>query len=163
VSDAYDRLMQFLAERGISCRTFDHAAEGRTDLVSAMRGNQVKDAAKCIVLIVKLGKKTTKYVLAVVPGDARVSFDAVKALYGATYVSFASADIAERLGGAVVGTILPFSFDPELELVVDPALSESPEIFFNAGRLDRSIAIKTSDYLAAAKAKLAPIAASIQK
>jgi Ala-tRNA(Pro) deacylase len=158
VSDAYDRLTQFLADRGISYRTFDHAPEGRTELVSELRGNRVKDAAKCIVLLVKQGKKTTRYVLAVIPGDARVSFDAVKTLYGATYVSFASAETAERLGGSVVGTILPFSFDPELEVVVDPLLNESAEIFFNAGRLDRSIAIRTSDYVAVAKPKFASIA-----
>jgi len=37
-----------------------------------MRGNALSQAAKCIVLMVKLGKKVTKYVLGVVPGDARV-------------------------------------------------------------------------------------------
>jgi Ala-tRNA(Pro) deacylase len=41
-----------------------------------------------------------------------------------TYASFASSDIAERLAGSVAGTILSFSFNPELALVVDPLLLE---------------------------------------
>jgi Ala-tRNA(Pro) deacylase len=123
-----------------------------------MRGNALQQAAKCIVMMVKIGKKVTKYVLGVVPGDARVDLNAVKALVGGTYISFASAKIAERLAGSVAGTILPFSFHHELELVVDPSLLENDEIYFNAARLDRSMALKASDYLALAKPRLERIA-----
>ena len=72
--------------------------------------------------------------------------NALKALAGGTYVAFASTDRAEQLAGSISGTILPFSFHPDLELVVDPGLLEHPEIFFNAARLDRSLALNTDDY-----------------
>ena len=58
-----------------------------------------------------------------------------------------------------MGTILPFSFNPELALVVDPSLLENDELYFNAARLDRSMALKTSDYVALAKPRLERIAA----
>jgi Ala-tRNA(Pro) deacylase len=45
-----------------------------------------------------------------------------------------------------VGTVLPFTFDERLELVVDPRLYAHDEIFFNAARLDRSLALRTDDY-----------------
>jgi Ala-tRNA(Pro) deacylase len=157
-TDAYVHLIEWLDQQSIPYRLIDHAPEGRTEVVSPMRGNALRQAAKCIVLMVKLGKKVTKYLLAVVPGDARVDLQAVKTLLGATYVSFASADIAERLAGSVAGTILPFSFHPELELVVDPSLLENEELYFNAARLDRSMALKTKDYLAAARPRLERIA-----
>jgi Ala-tRNA(Pro) deacylase len=96
--------------------------------------------------------------LVVVPGDKRVNLQAVKALMGATYVAFASQDIAERLAGSVTGTVLPFSFNSELELIVDPALLENDEIYFNAARLDRSMVLKMSDYVALAKPRLGRIA-----
>jgi len=104
--------------------------------------------------MVKIGKKVTKYILAVVPGDARVDLNAVKALIGGTYISFASSDIAEKLAGSVAGTILPFAFSSELELIVDPSLLENTEIYFNAARLDRSMALKTSDYVALSKPRI---------
>lgn len=75
-----------------------------------------------------------------------------------TKLIFASPDIAERLAGSVTGTVLPFSFNPELELVVDPSLLENEEIYFNAARLDRSLALKTSDYFEITRPRLARIA-----
>ncbi|HKF36606.1 MAG TPA: YbaK/EbsC family protein [Ktedonobacteraceae bacterium] len=157
MEDTYTQLIAFLDRHSAQYRLIDHAPEGRTEVVSAMRGNALSQAAKCIVLMVKLGKKITRYVLAVVPGDARVDLQAVKALMRGTYVAFASSDIAERLAGSVVGTILPFSFNPELELVADPSVLEHDELYFNAARLDRSMVLKTSDYVALAKPRLGRI------
>jgi Ala-tRNA(Pro) deacylase len=155
--DTYTRLIALLDRHGVAYRLIDHAPEGRTEIVSPLRGNALSQAAKCIVLMVKIGKKVTRYVLAVVPGDARVNLQAVKALMRGTYVAFASSDIAERLAGSVPGTILPFSFNPELDVVVDPSLLENDEIYFNAARLDRSMALKTSDYVTIARPRLGRI------
>src|SRR5205814_8531400 len=83
-----------------------------------------------------------------------VDLQAVKALMRGTYVAFASSEIAERLASSVAGTILPFSFNPELEVVVDPSLLENDEIYFNAARLDRSMALKTSDYVRIARPRV---------
>jgi Ala-tRNA(Pro) deacylase len=77
--DTYARLIAFLDEHGAQYGLVDHAPEGRTELVSPVRGNALSQAAKCIILMVKVGKKVTKYVLGVVPGDARVDLNAVKA------------------------------------------------------------------------------------
>ena len=156
--DTYTRLIAFLDGHEVPYRLIDHAAEGRTEIVSPMCGNALSQAAKCIVLMIKMGKKITRYILAVIPGDAMVDFQAVKALLGSTYVAFASPDIAERLAGSVAGTILPFSFNEELELVVDPSLIENDEMYFNAARLDRSMVLKTRDYITVAKPRLAHIA-----
>jgi Ala-tRNA(Pro) deacylase len=157
-TDTYTRLIAFLDEHGAQYRLIDHAPEGRTEHVSPLRGNALAQAAKCIVMMVKIGKKTTKYVLGVVPGNARVDLNAVKALMNATYVSFASPEIAERLAGSVTGTVLPFAFNPALELLVDPSLLKHDEIYFNAARLDRSMALRTRDYIALAKPRIEPVA-----
>ena len=134
----------------------DHAAEGRTDLVSALRGNDVAQAAKCRVVMIKIGKKHTRYVLAVVPGNARVDLSAVKALLGGTYVTVAGKDKAEMLAGSVSGTV-PISYSPQLELIADPSLLAFPELFFNAARLDRSVAVATEDYLRMAAPRIESI------
>src|SRR5688572_22073818 len=156
--DIYSQLITLLDQHGAQYRLIDHASEGRTEIVSPMRGNTLSQAAKCIVLMVKIGKKVTKYILAVVPGDARVDLNAVKALLGGTYISFASQEIAEKLAGSVAGTVLPFAFHPELELIVDPSLLENSEIYFNAARLDRSMVLNTRDYLELAKPRIEGIA-----
>ena len=156
--DTYSKLIELLDQHKAQYRLIDHPSEGRTEIVSPMRGNKVSQAAKCIVVMVKIGKKSTKYVLGVVPGDAKIDLNIVKGLFQGTYVSFATPEIAEKLAGSVSGTVLPFSFSPEMELIVDPELLKNNEIFFNAARLDRSMALKTSDYVAIAKPRLEKIA-----
>ncbi len=160
--ETYERLIALLDENKAQYRLIDHPPEGRTELVSQMRGNRVEQAAKCIVIMAKLGKKITKYILGVVAGDARVDLNAIKSMVGGTYVSFASPDIAERLSGSVIGTVLPFSFTEEMELIVDPGLLTHEEIFFNAARLDRSMALRTSDYLAITRPRIEKIAVAAQ-
>ncbi len=133
MNDTYNQLIEFLDKHEAHYRLIDHPSEGRTEIVSPMRGNKVSQAAKCIVIMVKLSKKDTKYVLGVVPGDAKIDLDAVKRLFQGTYISFATPEIAERLAGSVAGTILPLKTDdyvaitkPRLERIAkysEPALS----------------------------------------
>lgn len=154
----YERLIRDLDAAGARYRLIDHAPEGRTELVSALRGHDVAQAAKCLIVMVKIGKKRTRHVLAVVPGDARLDLQALKALLEGTYAAFADRDRAEELAGSVSGTVLPFSYHPELEVIADPALLRMPELFFNAARLDRSVALATDDYVRLAAPRIAPIA-----
>ena len=88
----YDRLIALLDEKKARYRVIEHAPEGRTELISPIRGNPLSQAAKCIIVMLKPDKKTTKHVLVVVPGDTKVDFKALKAMYGASYCSMASAD-----------------------------------------------------------------------
>lgn len=157
-TDAYESLLSMLDSGGASYRVIEHEPEGRTEIVSGLRGNPLAQAAKCIVVMVKLDKKTSRYYLAVVAGDAKVDLAALKRLAGGTYVAFASTDRAEALAGSVSGTILPFTFHPDLQLVVDPGLLVHPEIYFNAARLDRSLALSTADYIRLAQPSVVEIA-----
>ncbi len=157
--NTYDHLITLLDSEGVDYRLLDHAPEGATDAVSALRGHPPSQAAKCIVLRVKVDRRTTRHVLAVVPGDRRVDLDAVRALYGARYAGFSDPATAERLARSVPGTVLPFSFDPGLEVVADPELLTQPALYFNAARLDRSLCLSAADYERLAKPRVARIAA----
>jgi Ala-tRNA(Pro) deacylase len=158
--DVCARLIAELDASGARYRLIEHAPEGRTEVVSVLRGHALASAAKCLILLVKIGKKQTRYVLAVVPGDARLDLSAVKALLGASYVAFADTGKAEQLAGSITGTVLPFSYDERLELIADPALLDRGELYFNAARLDRSIALASEDYLRLARPRIARIIAT---
>jgi hypothetical protein len=67
--DTYTKLITLRDERGAGYRLIDHPPEGRTEIASGMRGNDLRHAAKCIILMVKMGRKTTKHVLAIVPAS----------------------------------------------------------------------------------------------
>ena len=160
--DTYARLISLLDTSSIDYDLIDHEPEGATESVSALRGHPVSQAAKCIVLRVRTDRRTTRHVLAVVPGDRRVDLDAVRALFAARYVGFSDPETVERLARAVPGTVLPFSFDPGLELVADPDVVVQPRLYFNAARLDRSLALSGADYAALAKPRVERIASPAQ-
>ncbi len=153
----YERLTALLETQNAQYRTIDHEPEGATELVSRLRAHPPAQAAKCIIVMVKLGRKTTQYVLAVVPGDRLVDLNSIKAYLDGTYVSFASQAVAEELAGSVSGTILPFSFDDRLKVIADPSIFENENMYFNAARLDRSIEMKTADYRRIAQPVVRPI------
>ncbi|MEU9735356.1 YbaK/EbsC family protein [Streptomyces sp. NPDC048002] len=157
--DTYERLISLLDSSGAGYQLLDHAPEGATEAVCALRGHPASEAAKCIVLRVKVDRRTTRHVLAVVPGDRRVDLDAVRDLYAARYAGFSDAETAERLARSVPGTVLPFSFDPELEVVADPGVVSRPKLYFNAARLDRSLLMSGADYARPAEPRVEPIAA----
>lgn len=158
MKDTYTQLIELLDQHGAQYRLINHPEEGRCEIVSPMRGHDVSHAAKCMILMVKIGKKDKRFILGVVPGDAKINTNAVRDLFRGTYVSFASQDIAEKLAGSVAGTVLPFSFNSELILIVDPSLRDHEFIYFNAARLDRSVELKTSDYLRIANPRFERIA-----
>ena len=155
---AYRALLGLLDAVSVPYRLIDHPPEGRTDLASALRGHELAAAAKCMVVALHHRDRETRHVVAVVPGDSRVDLKAVRRLYGAADARLAPAEVTEDLSGCVVGTIMPFSFDPRLGVVADPRLLDAEHLYFNAARLDRSVELRAGDYAATAAPRFASIA-----
>jgi Ala-tRNA(Pro) deacylase len=142
----FDRLVALFTEQGARFRVVEHPAEGRSDVVAAIRGTRVSQGAKAIVCEID-GAASARYALAVVPGDRKLNMKAVARLAGGRKGSFAKPETAEALTGCVIGSIPPLSFNSALPLIVDAGLlAREDEIAFNAGRLDRSIVIDAQDY-----------------
>jgi Ala-tRNA(Pro) deacylase len=156
--DTYRTLVSVLRESGVDYRVLDHPAEGNTDLASRLRGHDLRQAAKCMVVHVRLKQVDDHAVLAVVPGDRRVDLKKVRRLFGGSDAALSEPSTAEQLTGCVTGAVIPFSFDGRLEVLVDPELLAQDEIFFNAARLDRSFAMGAGHLLAVGKPRVAPIA-----
>jgi Ala-tRNA(Pro) deacylase len=158
--DIHDRIMALLAESGADYRTMEHEPEGRTDLASRIRGHVLSQAAKAMVVAVRhCDNERRRFVLAVVPGDRRVSFDAIARVLRGRGASLASTHEATMLTNCTMGAVPPFSFHPQLVLIVDEDLMAEPQIVFSAGRLDRSVFIRSDDYFRLARPCVERIAA----
>lgn len=154
----YARLIGLLISGGARYRLIDHPPEGRTHEASALRGNPDYKAAKCIVARVALSKKTARYALVVIPGNRKADLSRLSELLGGMHAVLALRETAEALTGCVSGSIMPFSFHPDLHLIADPELLRNDEVFFNAARLDRSVALATEDYVTLARPRIAAVA-----
>ena len=156
--DIHEQLRALLDREGATYRVIEHEPEGRTEVIAKIRGNRIEQSIKSMVLQVRLTRKENIYCLANVPGDCRIDFDGVKDFFRADSVAFAKREKAQELTGCVIGSIPPFSLNDQLQLLADPLIQQNEEVVFNAGRLDRSIMMKLSDYLRIAKPQLVSIA-----
>ncbi len=156
--DVFDQLVALLTESKATFRVIEHEAEGKSAEISVIRGNRPDQAAKAMVLDVRGGGGGRRHVLAILPGSRKLDFAAVAALFEARKCGFASPETAQALTGCVMGSVPPFALNPDLAIVVEEDLLANDTLFFNAGRLDRSMELDTKDWLAAAKPRVARIA-----
>ena len=157
--NVFDRLVTLLTDAKAKFRVIEHAAEGKSEAISAIRGNRPEQAAKAMVLDVRGGGGGKRPVLAILPGSSKLDFAAVAALFEARKCGFASPETAQELTGCVMGAVPPFALNPALSIVVEEGLLANETLFFNAGRLDRSMELDTKDWIAVAKPRVARIAA----
>jgi Ala-tRNA(Pro) deacylase len=157
--DVFDRLVALLTDAKARFRVIEHEAEGRSEKISTIRGNRPDQAAKAMVLDVRGGGGGRRHVLAILPGSRKLDFAAVAALFEARKCGIASPETAQALTGCAMGAVPPFSLNPDLGVVVDEDLLANDTLFFNAGRLDRSMELDTRDWIAVARPRVARIAA----
>jgi len=158
-ADVFERLVALLSDAKARFRVIEHEAEGRSEKISVIRGNRPDQAAKAMVLDVRGGGGGRRHVLAILPGNRKLDFAAVARLFEARKCGFASPESAQELTGCAMGAVPPFSLNPGLSVVVDEDLLAHDTLFFNAGRLDRSMELDTKDWIAVAKPRVARIAA----
>jgi Ala-tRNA(Pro) deacylase len=156
--EVFDRLVTLLTDAKARFRVIEHVHEGKSEAISAIRGNRPDQAAKAMVLDVRGGGGGKRHVLAILPGSRKLDFAAVATLFEARKCGFASPDTAQQLTGCVMGAVPPFALDPAISIVVEEDLLANETLFFNAGRLDRSMELDTKDWLAVARPRLARIA-----
>ena len=141
----FDRLDELLRQEQARFRVINHAPAGSSEKVAEIRGTLPGQGAKAMLCQLKV--LPDSFVLAVLPGNRKIDFKRLALAVGGKKASLVSPDQAAQLTGCVMGAVPPFSFWPNVKLVVDPKLlDEHQEIAFNAGRLDTSIVLNSADY-----------------
>ena len=143
MTSIYERIIALFNENHVKYTEAEHHQEGHGTHVAEFHGLDETCGAKAIV--VKL-KKPDSYCLVVLPFTRNLDSKALQKIMGVKGASFAPHEISEELTGCVSGSIPPFSFHDDVLLIIDNAIKDHQKIFFNAGRLDRSVTINTSDY-----------------
>ncbi len=142
----FNQLVSLLDNQGARYKVIEHATAGRSEEAAKARGTKIEQGAKALVCHVK-GNGIKQHVLAVLPAHRKANLSVLAKTLGATRASLASPKEVMELTQCVFGAIPPFSFHPELKLVVDPMLFQlETEIVFNAGSLERSILLNVEDY-----------------
>lgn len=144
----FKTLLQILEHRQARFRVVQHAEAGKSEEVALARATEVGQGAKALVCEIR-GGPAQRWALAVLPADRKLDRERLAKALGGSKAKLVDAAMATELTGCAIGAIPPFAFNPALELVVDPELTERYDtIAFNAGRLDVSILLNAQDFLA---------------
>jgi Ala-tRNA(Pro) deacylase len=152
MSTAYHQLVEFICTSNVPFRLLGHPpCRTSQESAAARAAAGVPGSAGAKALIIK-SAEPTGFMMAVLPGTARLCNDRVRELVGKFH--FANPlEIAEVAGGLSPGMIPPFTrpLFPGLQvLLVDERIGREPLIGFNAAHLERSIVLSGSDYMSLA-------------
>jgi len=149
LSNQVGTLTNFFENKMIDYLVINHESGGKCEEVAKIRGTEVGQGAKALVCKIK-EVMSPQYLLVVIPGDRQLDFKKLASELGVKKISLATIDEVYNLTYCVPGAVPPFSFHEDMKLVADPSLFQRfDEIAFNAGSLERSIKMKSKDYLAA--------------
>lgn len=138
----FECIVELLREHQVQFVHVHHAPVRTSEQAAAARGEPLEIGGKA--LVIKVDKEFALFVLS---AAARLEARAVKRHLGARDLRFASPDELMTLTGLVPGSVPPFGRPVlPLPLYADPSIFENRRIAFNAGSLEDSIVMATSDY-----------------
>lgn len=128
-------------------RTFEHAPVRTSEEATALRPEfSMHQGAKALIVKIKKGGEPS-FVMLVFPADLKFDSKKVRALLGASSISFATeAEVSDATGGVLVGGVPPFGNLFGVPVYADETLFGNDEIVFNAGDRSFSVAMKAADY-----------------
>lgn len=153
----YHRLLALLDGHNASYRAIDHPPEGATEAVSALRGHS--DTRGCQVHHPPRKNRQTQQALHPWRRPGRPAHRRCRR----QTVAQRSLRRVRRPGDRGAARWQPARHRPalrvhdDLELLADPGLLAVPTIYFNAARLDRSLALAASDYQHIAQPRIAAL------
>lgn len=153
------RLIELLESHKVVFESFEHEPVRTSEEAAKIRpGYTLKQGTKALIVKLYLRGGVEKYVMLVVPGDARFDSKKVKKLFDAKDLRFATEEeVAQVTGGVQVGGVPPFGSLFGLETTMDPHVKENERVIFNAGDRKVSVAIKVSDFILAESPRVADL------
>ena len=138
----YEAILDLLKAKKIEYKHYEHKPVFTSEESAKVRGTNIHQGAKALVL--QAGKEFILYVL---PADFKAELEAIREKLGIERLVMASKESVKAKIGLEIGSVPPLGSVINLKTYVDSRLSENEEIAFNAGRHDRSIKMKYSDFV----------------
>jgi nondiscriminating aspartyl-tRNA synthetase len=135
------KIKKVLDSRAVTYEFSEHEAVRTSEEAAALRGTSLSNGAKALILS---GKKTNTPVMVVIPGDKKISFEAVTAAIGEK-AEFEKPENILATYGIKVGGVPPFGNLLGMKVYMDSAIVQLEQVSFNAGMQTCSITMKGED------------------
>lgn len=148
-NDVFDRLHQWLADRGVAFNVLEHAPVYTSAEAAVVRGTPLSSGAKALIC-----KADDRFLMFVLPADRKLASKAVRQARKWKSLRFATLEEVLELTGLKPGSIPPFGSLFGLPTLCDGRLGEHESINFNAGDHARSMSLRYVDYITAEQPEL---------
>ncbi|MEM5799608.1 MAG: YbaK/EbsC family protein [Candidatus Aenigmatarchaeota archaeon] len=146
--DVFSELVNILVNFKVDFEIMSHRPVTTSEEAALVRGTTLESGAKAIVA------KIDRFVLFVLPANLNIDSKKVKKIFKTKNFRFATDEELYDITSCKKGAVPPFGNIFGLETFVDQELLKQKKINFNAGRNDKSIKMKTEDYLKIVKPKI---------
>jgi len=150
------KITDLLDQHNIPYRLLPHSEPVFTiEAAAAQRGVVREEMVKSILLKEKKGR----YVMACLPGDARLDPKAVRAHLGGDWkrLTFAAEDEIQQITGSVQGAVAPLCLPDGVPVIFDETLAHLENVNISTGHPMAGLEMKAQDLIRLAGAQLAPI------
>ncbi len=150
------KVTDLLDSLGIAYTVLPHAEPVFTVEAAAAQRGVVKEA---MVKSILLKDREGRYVMACVPGEARLDPQAVRAALPPDWkrLSFADGDAIRAVTGYVQGAVAPLCLPDDVPVVMDQTFAAMDRCNISSGDPMAGLELAAGDLMRAARARLAPI------
>ena len=136
------RITKLLDEHHAEYQIKNHPPARTSEESALHRGESLKIGAKAMLL-----RADTGFVMAVLPADRKINSNNLKKVLSVKSLRFATPEELKEITCLVPGSVPPFGSLFNIPMLVDKSLLEEEYMAFNAGSLEKSIKMKTGDYV----------------
>ncbi len=145
----YKKILSKLENAKVEFEHYEHEPVYTSEQAAKVRDTNIHQGAKALVL-----QADKDFILYVLPADLQADLEKLQGKLKVKKLRMASKQSVKAKTGLEVGAVPPMGSFVGLKTYVDARLSESNEIAFNAGRHDRSIKMKYTDFIKIEKPKI---------
>jgi Ala-tRNA(Pro) deacylase len=144
----YHALVERFRSTGTPFRELEHPPAAAALDYHLVVGSRLEQQAKALLLRRYRADGAKDYVVLALPGGDTADLDAVAAASASRRLRLATAQELREVTGCRFGELPPLGSVFGVELIVDERLLAEPELYFNAGRLDRSFVVEPAKLVA---------------
>jgi len=146
--DTFEKIKKLLEGEKFEFLHLTHEHVHSSKDAAKVRGTNIEEAAKAIVLKIKKRDNEYFFVQCVVSGHRKIDLKKLKKILNAKSAALASADEVLQKTGCTIGSVPPFGNIFDLPVYADKALFENEKIVFSAGTHNDSVKMRSVDWSA---------------
>jgi Ala-tRNA(Pro) deacylase len=144
--ETFLKIKDILDKSRVDYKHLIHEHVSTSEDAAKIRGTNIEDAAKAIILKAQTRDGTFYFIQAVIPAHKRIDLKKLKIILDSKNVALASPEEVLEKTGCTIGSVPPFGKLFNISVYLDESILEKDFIVFSAGTHNDSIQMKAQDY-----------------